>query len=70
VLDLYARQWDGKPLGANEYVISVDEKTSIRARCRCHPTLPPGRARMMRVSHDYRRLIVEDHGVVRADAVQ
>src|SRR4051794_12362344 len=38
-----------------EYVISSDEKTSIQARCRCHPTLPPGKARMMRVNHDYRR---------------
>ena len=55
VLDLYAREWDGKPLGPNEYVISADEKTSIQARCRCHPTLPPGRARMMRVNHDYHR---------------
>ena len=55
VLDLYARTWNGKPLTANEYVISADEKTSIQARCRCHPTLPPGRARMMRVNHDYHR---------------
>jgi len=29
----------------------TDEKTSIQARCRCHPTLPPGRARAMRVEH-------------------
>ena len=36
-------------------MISADEKTSIQARCRCHPTLPPGRARMMRVNHDYHR---------------
>jgi transposase len=55
VLDLYARTWDGKPLTANEYVISADEKTSIQARCRCHPSLPPGTSRMMRVSHDYHR---------------
>jgi transposase len=55
VLDLYHRVWDGKPLGPNEYVISADEKTSIQARCRCHPTLPPGKARMMRVNHDYHR---------------
>jgi hypothetical protein len=55
VLDLYAREWDGKPLGPNDYVISADEKTSIQARCRCHPTLPPGKARMMRVNHDYHR---------------
>jgi len=55
VLDLYNRVWDGKPLSANEYVISADEKTSIQARCRCHPCLPPGKARMMRISHDYHR---------------
>src|ERR1039458_51707 len=55
VLDLYAGIWDGKPLGANDYVICADEKTSIQARCRCHPTLPPGKARAMRVEHDYKR---------------
>ncbi|WP_329862719.1 helix-turn-helix domain-containing protein [Streptomyces sp. JV184] len=41
VLDLYARTFDGEPLGEDEYVISSDEKTSIQARCRCHPSLPP-----------------------------
>jgi hypothetical protein len=55
VLDLYARIFDGQPLGADEYVISSDEKTSIQARCRCHPTSPPGKARMMRVEHEYGR---------------
>lgn len=55
VLDLYARVFEGKPLGHDEYVVSADEKTSIQARCRCHPTLPPGRARLMRVEHEYER---------------
>ena len=55
VLDLYAGIWDGEPLGSNDYVICADEKTSIQARCRCHPTLPPGKARAMRVQHDYKR---------------
>jgi len=55
VLDLYDRVWNGKPLSANDYVISADEKTSIQARCRCHPSMAPGKARMMRVSHDYHR---------------
>jgi transposase len=55
VLDLYAGIWDGQPLGSSDYVICADEKTSIQARCRCHPTLPPGKARAMRVEHDYRR---------------
>jgi transposase len=55
VLDLYAGIWDGRPLGPDDYVICADEKTSIQARCRCHPTLPPGKARAMRVEHDYDR---------------
>ncbi|MCX5559482.1 transposase [Streptomyces sp. NBC_00038] len=36
-------------------MISSDEKTSVQARCRCHPTLAPGRARAMRVNHEYGR---------------
>jgi len=55
VLDLYQRVWQGKPLGDDDFVISADEKTSIQARCRCHPTLPPGQARLMRVEHEYQR---------------
>jgi len=55
VLDLYAGIWDGKPLGPGDYVICADEKTSIQARCRCHPTLAPGKARAMRVEHEYDR---------------
>ncbi|MEP6463116.1 MAG: IS630 family transposase [Frankiaceae bacterium] len=55
VLDLYAGIWDGQSLGPNDFLICADEKTSIQARCRCHPTLPPGRARMMRIEHDYGR---------------
>lgn len=55
VLDLYHRTFDGRALGADEYVVSADEKTSIQARCRCHPTLPPAQARAMRVEHEYDR---------------
>ena len=55
VLDLYAGTWQGEPLGEGEFVVCADEKTSIQARCRCHPTLPPGKARMMRVEHEYER---------------
>src|SRR5258708_5948364 len=54
-LDLYAGTFEGQALGDREYVICADEKTSIQARCRCHPTLPPGQARLMRVEHDYKR---------------
>jgi hypothetical protein len=55
VLDPYARVFPGQALGSGEYVISADEKTSIQCRCRCHPTLPPGRTRVMRVEHEYER---------------
>jgi hypothetical protein len=55
VLDLYARTWDGTALGLNEFVISADEKPSLQARRRKHPTLAPGPARPMRVEHEYFR---------------
>lgn len=55
VLDLYGRLFEGRRLTKREYVISSDEKTSIQARCRCHPTLPPGLARLMRFEHEYDR---------------
>jgi transposase len=59
VLELYAGRWKGRRLGPNDFVVCADEKTSIQARCRCHPTLAPGRARAMRVEHEYER-----HGAV------
>jgi transposase len=55
VLDLYQRRFAGQTLSDDEYVLSADEKTSIQARCRCHPTLAPGAARAMRVEHEYDR---------------
>jgi hypothetical protein len=55
VLDLYAGCWEGKVLGKHDYVISADEKTSIQARIRCHPTLAAASTRNMRVEHEYDR---------------
>ncbi|MDQ1041130.1 hypothetical protein QFZ75_007546 [Streptomyces sp. V3I8] len=55
VLDLYDRACEGAPLGEDDYVLCSDEKTSVQARCRCHPSLAPGRARVMRVNHEYGR---------------
>lgn len=55
VLDLYHRSWQGKPLTNDEYVISADEKTSIQARIRLHPTSPPGSGQPARVEHEYQR---------------
>ena len=40
ILDLYERRWQGKSLREDEFVISTDEKTSIQARLRIHPSLP------------------------------
>jgi len=54
-LDLYAGTFEGQALGEKEFVVCGDEKTSIQARCRCHPTLAPGQARLMRVEHEYDR---------------
>jgi len=55
VLDLYQGLWEGQALGANDYVISADEKTSIQARIRLHPTLPPQPKKAMRVEFEYER---------------
>jgi len=55
VLDLYACRWQGQPLWADEYVLSADEKTSIQARRRLQPTLPPGPYQAARVEHEYER---------------
>jgi DDE superfamily endonuclease len=55
VLDLYHRSYQGTPLGADDYVISADEKTSIQARARTHPTQPPAAGRPLRVEHEYAR---------------
>lgn len=55
VLDLYQGLWEGRPLGANDYVISADEKTSIQARIRLHPSSPPEPGQAMRVEFEYER---------------
>jgi hypothetical protein len=55
ILDLYARQWAGQPLTAAEFVICADEKTSIQARLRRHPTAPPRPGQPARVEHEYTR---------------
>jgi transposase len=55
VLDLYQGMWQGHPLKFNEFVISADEKTSIQARARRHPSLAPAPGLCMRVEHEYER---------------
>ena len=56
VLDLYARVFDGQPLGEHDYVLSADEKPGVQVRSRIHPSTPAGpRRRPMRVESEYRR---------------
>lgn len=55
VLDLYQGYWHDERLDPFDRVISSDEKTSIQARVRCHPTLPPAPSRRRRVEHEYAR---------------
>lgn len=55
VLDLYEGVWHGQVLGEADFVICADEKTSIQARHRRHPTLAPAPGRPMRVEHEYER---------------
>jgi hypothetical protein len=55
ILDLYERRWKGRTLRDDEFVISADEKTSIQARRRRHPTQVGQPGRPMRVEHEYQR---------------
>jgi hypothetical protein len=55
VLDLYQGGWAGQALEADDYVLSADEKTSIQARIRLHPSLPPRPKEAMRVEFEYER---------------
>ena len=56
VLDLYQREWEGEPLGEDDYVLSADEKPGVQARSRRHLPLPPGPRRAMRAESEYGRL--------------
>ena len=58
ILDLYAGTWEGSPLGPKDYVLSMDEKTSIQARRRCHKETPPNskRKRKRRIEPEYKRM--------------
>ena len=55
VIDLYRRRWKGAALGPRDYVLCIDEKTSIQARRRKHPSLPPAPGRPIYVEHEYVR---------------
>jgi len=55
ILDLYQRRWQDKPLGPRDFVLCADEKTSIQARRRKHPSLSPAPGRPIYVEHEYAR---------------
>jgi len=55
ILDLYAGQWEGQPLGPKDYVLSLDEKTSIQARGRSHEEMPPQSEQTRRIESEYDR---------------
>jgi hypothetical protein len=57
ILDLYGGRWEGELLHPGDYVVCCDEKPSIQARHRKHPTLPATAAvkRGQRVEHEYDR---------------
>jgi hypothetical protein len=55
ILDLYAGVWEGQPLGPKDYVLGLDEKTSIQARRRCHAEMPPESQQTRRIETEYKR---------------
>jgi len=55
ILDLYEGLWEGQRLNETDCVLSTDEKTSIQARRRRHPSVAPAPGRPMQVEHEYQR---------------
>jgi len=51
MLDLSAGLWQGQPLGPKDPILSADEKTSLQARRRCHPSRPPAPGRPASIEH-------------------
>jgi hypothetical protein len=54
-LDLYQRQFEGRRLRPDEYVISADEKSQLQALGRRHATVPAGPERPALVEFEYER---------------
>jgi len=55
ILDLYEGRWEGELLHPGDFVVCADEKPSIQARARKHPTLPARRGQGQKVEHEYER---------------
>ena len=54
-MDLYRSRWKGAALGPRDYVICIDENTSIRARRRRQRSVTPAPGRPIYVEHEYAR---------------
>jgi DDE superfamily endonuclease len=55
ILDLYEGRWEGQLLEPGDFVVCADEKPSIQARRRIHPTLPATTGDGQKVEHEYER---------------
>jgi DDE superfamily endonuclease len=55
LLDLSAGLWQGQPLSPRDHLLSADEKTSIQARRRCHPSLSPAPGRPAYIENEDER---------------
>ncbi len=55
ILDLYEGHWEGELLHPGDFVVCADEKPSIQARARKHPTLPAMPGEGQKVEHEYER---------------
>jgi DDE superfamily endonuclease len=55
ILDLYQGTFEQRALRAREYVLSFDQKTSIQARARKHPSVPARDGHPQLVEHEYDR---------------
>jgi len=56
ILDLYQRQWEGKPLEPKDYILSADEKSQLQILFRETPVLSPDSHRPIRVEYEYERM--------------
>ena len=55
VLDLYQGQWEGSPLGEDDYVLNADEKSQLQVLRRGHETRPTQAGHRAQVEFEYER---------------
>jgi len=55
ILDLYEGRWEGQLFEPGDFVVCCDEKPSIQARARKHPTRAANRRGGQLVEHEYER---------------